>query len=340
MTRLRLIATAGLLLFPWFAMAGTKPIQQWIDEAPAGAVVTVPPGIYAPGATITKPLTLRLKGVRILGNTGGKAILLVRLDGGPVVIEDFTATGGGCDHENCAGVKVEGRGFAVTLRRAHIAGQVMGVLTDNRGGSLVIEDSLIEDQGQAGGALSHLVYGGIIDRLVIRNSTLRRSRALGHLLKSRAAETLVEDSRLLGLDGRHSRSIDLPCGGRLTVRHSVIQHGSRSDNADLFAVGTEPDICGAAARQGDVTLTDSWIIGDRLPRRRSQDESEEATTLFTWRASGGNRLTMTGNRIVGIERWSDGTGDAWPVSIRSAGNRIYATRAAAGLGPADIPRLP
>src|SRR5690606_9616571 len=121
----------------------------------------------------------------------------------------------------------------------------------NRGGTLVIEDSLIEEQGHPDSALSHLVYAGVIDRLVVRNSTLRRSRYLGHLLKSRARETVVERSLLLGLDGAHSRLIDLPCGGALSVRDSVIQHGAFSDNADLFSVGTEPKICWTV-RPGDV----------------------------------------------------------------------------------------
>lgn len=82
-------------------------------------------------------------------NVDGKAVISVGVDAAQVVIEDIDATDGlDCSSGKCASVKIEGRDFHVTLRRAHIAGKVMGVLTSIRGGTLVIEDSLIEEQGQ------------------------------------------------------------------------------------------------------------------------------------------------------------------------------------------------
>lgn len=313
-------------------------LQQLIDGASPGAVVTVPPGNYEPGARITKPITLRMKGAVVRGNVDGKAVISIRVDAAQVVIEDLDATDGfGCASGNCAGVKIEGRDFHVTLRRAHIAGQVMGVLTSNRGGTLVIEDSVIEEQGHPNSALSHVVYAGVIDRVEIRNSTLRRSRHLGHLLKSRARETVVERSRLLGLDGEHSRSIDVPCGGALIVRDSVIQHGAFSDNADLVGIGTEPKNCWSI-RPGDVVLDGNWIVSDRRPVAGDPAKPPEPNTLFSWWAGGANRLRATGNRIVGIDRWQGEK--SWIVPDLAAGNTIFADRPAAGLGPDEIPKRP
>jgi len=334
-----LAALAALWLAPHIAAAaGPNPLQRLIDRARPGAVVTVPPGIYQGGARIAKSLTLRMKGAFLRGNVGGKGVISVRIDGGRVAIEDFTATDGlGCASGNCAGIKIEGRGFHVTLRRAHIANQVMGVLTDNRGGTLIIDSSLIEEEGHPNGALSHLVYAGEIDRLAIHNSTLRRSRHLGHLLKSRALETVVERSFVLGLDGRHSRSIDMPCGGALVVRDSVIQHGRSSDNADVIAIGTEPKICGNV-RPGDVILENSWIISDHRAVAVDPAKPPARNTLFTWRSTGANRLRARGNRIVNIARWR---GDAsWGVPDLAPGNTVFADRAAAGLGRDEIPPLP
>jgi hypothetical protein len=335
-----LVAPAVLLaVLPMTAGAGEPvPLQRLVDEAAPGAVVTVPPGVYSVGARIAKPLTLRMKGAVVRGNVGAKGVLNVAIHGGRVVIEDFTATDGrGCSSGNCAGIRVEGRDFHVTLRRARIANQVMGILTDNRGGTLIVEDSVIENQGHPRSALSHLVYAGAIDRLVIRNSTLRRSRFLGHLLKSRAAETVVENSRLLGLDGRHSRSVDLPCGGRFVLRNSIVQHGRHSDNADLVAIGTEPNVC-RDMRAGDVVLENSWIISDRRPVTIDPAKPPARNTLFTWWAAGDNRLRATGNRIVDIERWH---GDrSWNVPDLAAGNSVFPDRASAGLGPAEIPSVP
>ncbi len=332
-----LSAVVLMLLTAAPTVAQQVPMQRLVNAAPPGSVLTVPPGVYDVGARIAKPLTIRMKGVFVRGNIGTKGVLNVVIDGGRVVIEDFAATDGwGCSSGNCAGIKVEGRNFHVTLRRARLARQVMGILTDNRGGTLIVEDSTIEDEGHPDSALSHLVYAGAIDRLVIRRSTLRRSLYLGHLLKSRAAETVVESSRLLGLDGRHSRAIDLPCGGRLVVRNSVLQHGRNSDNADLIALGTEPQNC-SSFRPGDVELIDNWIVSDRHSATVGTDRAAAPTTLFTWRAAGGNRLKATGNSIVNIARWQGD--DSWSPPDLAAGNRIFRDRAAAGLGPSDIPPL-
>ncbi len=336
--RLALFAVlAAPFLTPCVAAKEASVLQQLIDAAPPGAVVSVAPGIYDGGVTIAKPITLRMKGALVRGSAEGKGVILVKTRG-PVVIEDFTATDGlGCSGGNCAGVKIEDRDFDVTLRRAHIANQVMGVLTSNRGGALVIEDSLIEEEGHPDSALSHLVYAGVIDRLVVRNSTLRRSRHLGHLLKSRARETIVERSRLLGLDGRHSRSIDLPCGGRLVVRDSVIQHGRFSDNADLFSVGTEPKICWRV-RPGDVVLENNWIVSDRVAVSDDPQKTPEPNTLFSWWADGANRLLASGNRFVNIARWQGE--ESWIVPDVAAANGVYADRSAAGLDPTEIPATP
>ncbi len=331
--------TALCLAPPIAAASESNPLQQLIDQAEPGTMVTVPPGLYEAGARITKSITLRMKGAFVRGNVDGKGVISIDVDGGRVVIEDFTATDGiGCSGRNCAGIKVEGRDFHVTLRRAHIANQVMGILTSNDGGTLVIEDSLIEEEGHPNSALSHLVYAGEIDRLVIRNSTLSRSRYLGHLLKSRARETMVEHSRLLGLDGRHSRSIDLPCGGLLILRASVIQHGRFSDNADLIGIGGEPKNC-KPMRPGDAILENNWIVSDHRPVSSDTTKPPPRNTLFNWWSPGANRLQATNNRIVNIERWQGDDG-SWTVPALSPENAVFVDRTAAGLGPLEVPPLP
>jgi hypothetical protein len=241
-----------------------RSIQPLINKAAPGSVLVVPPGIYRAGAKITKPLTLRLKGVRILGATGRKSVILVRKTQGKVIIEDFrTIDRIRCG--NCAGIKAEGQNFDVTIRRAHIANSEMGIITDNRGGRLLIEDSVIEDIGvPKRGALSHLVYVGRIDSVTLRRSLLRRSRQLGHLLKSRARVTTIERTALLGLDTRNSREIDLPCGGTLNLDRVVIHKGPNADNMDSIAVGMEPQNCKGRLYPGTrLTMTRSWLFQGR-----------------------------------------------------------------------------
>ncbi len=174
---------------PGVVPAKTDP-QRLIREATPGAVVTIPPGLYGQGLFIDKSLTVRLKDVRLWGVAKDKGIISVKCDGCTVVIEDFHGDGreAGCLGGNCAGIKAEGIDFRLTVRRAHIDNTVMGILTDNRGGRLVVEDSLIENTGlnDRSRILGHGLYAGKIDALVVRRSTIRNVNSAGHILKSRA----------------------------------------------------------------------------------------------------------------------------------------------------------
>ena len=238
---------------PGEVLAKTDP-QRLIRDAKPGSVVTVPPGLYGGGLFIDKSLTVRLKDVRLRGVARNKGIINVKCDGCTVVIEDFHGDGreAGCLGGNCAGIKAEGIGFRLTVRRAHIDNTVIGILTDNRGGRLVVEDSLIENTGlnDRSRTLGHGLYAGKIDTLVLRRSTIRSVNSAGHILKSRARETILESARLLGERGFHSRSIDMPRGGTLRVTDSVIQHGENSDNEDVIALGLEPQNCAIHPSRG------------------------------------------------------------------------------------------
>lgn len=227
------------------ATPATLSPQQVLDRAPAGSVVNLTPGDYPGGLVIRKPLTVNMRGVVLHGVAWRKAMVVIESPGGPVILNDFRGDGAdaGADIGNLAAVRVSGPNFDVTVNRAHIRGTAMGVLTDNRGGVLRIRDSLIEDTGLGTGerSLSHIVYAGLIDRLEISSTTLRRSHHLGHLLKSRARVTRVTGSRLLGDDSYHSRVIDLPCGGDLRIESSNLQRSGQADNRELIALGMEFD---------------------------------------------------------------------------------------------------
>jgi hypothetical protein len=75
----------------------------------------VPPGIYRAGVVIRRPMVLKLKDVRIIGQTARKGVLLVKDVRGTVSIEDFESRDPvRCG--NCAGIKIEGVNFDVTVR--------------------------------------------------------------------------------------------------------------------------------------------------------------------------------------------------------------------------------
>ena len=252
-------------------------LENLIDEAKPGSVVIVPPGFYGQGLFIYKSLTVKLKDVRLWGKTRGKGIINVDCDGCTVVIEDFYGEGSkaGCLDYNCAGIKAEGNDFHLTVRRAHIDNTVMGILTDNRGGQLVVEDSLIENTGlnDQSDTLGHGLYAGTIDSLILRRSTIRNVNSFGHTLKSRAQKTILKNVHLLGDRGFHSRSIDMPCGGTLRMTNSIIQHGVNSDNNDVIALGAESENCEIYPSR--VFISKNWIVNDRA-------KGADGSILFHW----------------------------------------------------------
>lgn len=309
--------------------ATTQQIQTVLDTAAPGARVKIPPGLYSNGGVLRKPLTVDMAGVRILSPAEGKGALVVEGVKG-VVIENLGSSGlfgGG----NFAAVRLEGD-FDVTIRRAHIAKNEMGILADNQGGRLVVEDSTIEEMGYANSDLGHLVYAGAIDDLVIRNSVLRISRNRGHLVKSRAKRTLIDRSYLLGMDGYNSREIDLPCGGEVVIRNSVIQKGAGSENSDMIGFATEagtPENCPHGLhRKSSLTLEGNWLIFDRSGPNAGRPAGNNHVVNDLSR--GAVPIRALGNRIVNMRDW--GFTPAPP------GNTILADRPAAGL--AAYPALP
>lgn len=316
--------------------------QSLIDQAKPGTVVTIPPGVYSGGLFVGKSLTLNLSGADLRGVAHGKGIINVNCNRCRVVLQEFDINGrkAGCLSGNCAGIKAEGQSFELIVRRGHIDNTVMGILTDNRGGRLTIEDTLIENTGlkDTSNTLGHGVYAGKIDQLVIRRSRILRPFGDGHIVKSRAPDTLIEDSIIAGLDGYHSRTIDFPCGGNLIIRNSTLQHSSNADNNDLISVGTEGKVCGQNIPPSSVRLRNNWIIIDR---DRSADERARdygPTAIFNWRAPVKD-IEVSGNRIV------EPTGelqfayqDTLPDMMDK--NRLFDSREVAGLGSEEVPAAP
>ncbi len=107
-------------------IVNTTSIQSYLKKAPSGDSVTVPPGIYRAGAIISKSIKLNMEGVRIIGPTHGKGVLLIKNAACPVIIENFRTTDAvRCG--NCAGIKIEGKNFNVTVRNSYISNAEMGI---------------------------------------------------------------------------------------------------------------------------------------------------------------------------------------------------------------------
>jgi hypothetical protein len=305
-------------------------LQSVIDTAPPGGHVRFEPGLYSTGAYIKKPLTVDFAGVTIASPVGKKAAVVVR-DAVGVTIENLTACGLG-GSGNIAAIKAEGK-FDLTVRKLKSCDNEMGLLTDNKGGRLVIENSVFENMGRANGSLGHLVYAGEIDELVLRDSVLRCSRNGGHLVKSRARKSLIERNLIAQTDCNTSRLIDLPAGGENVVRGNVLQQGPRSQNAEMIGTALE-----TRARQWpeQTTLIEGNLFVSDLTNRPG------SSVPAVYKTREGHAVTARGNRIVWTnDGFLHGIMGYLPGGERATidrNNREFIGRKAAGLPP--FPELP
>ncbi|MET0087448.1 MAG: hypothetical protein ABW082_13145 [Sedimenticola sp.] len=309
-------------------------IQKLVDSAKPGSSIVIPPGIYNKGLFIRKSMNLNLDGVSLRGIVGKKGVLNVKCNNCSVVIDNFRTDGlvSGCRSGNCAGIKAEGINFSLKVRDSHIKNTVMGILTDNRGGELIVENTLIEDTGfrQLTPEYAHGIYAGRIDTLIVKQSSILSPFGKGHIVKSRATVTDIDQSVLAGLDGEHSRIIDFPCGGELSVTSSVLQHGHNADNDDLMAVGTESRNCGGKIKATEVRLKNNWIIIDRKVTNTKKDAH---LRLFTSRASP-ITTDVSSNQIIsdkeiGLDQYGRSNG-------LKKNNRFFRSREEAGFDAGTV----
>jgi hypothetical protein len=263
----------------------TTALAEGLRRATAGTVVILAPGTYREAGVITADgVTLRAQaGARVVGVAAeGKAALVIRGNG--TVIEGLDCSGIAVPDRNGACVRLEGRDL--TLRRVYFHDAEQGVLIGDQGGAVVIEDSRFERLGAIG--RSHGVYANHIRQLTIRRSCFLSSRDEGHEVKSRAAHTVIEASVIASLDGVDSRLVDVPNGGGLIIRDSVLEKGPRSSNRDVIGFGLE----GIGNPANGVRLENSVVILDR-PDARLIDGPVPATLSGVRVVGGGQREAAT-----------------------------------------------
>ncbi len=225
-----------------------------------GDTIEVLPGTYAGDvAVITqRRLTILGLGSRPLfladgQDAEGKAIWVVR--NGDIRIENIGFRGARVASGNGAGIRFE-RGRLQLLRCAFNDNQ-MGLLSGNDDSStLEITDCEFGDAPVNPGSLPHLLYVGRIGRFSLHGSRLHHGHE-GHLLKSRARESVVIDNRLDdGLQGEASYEIDLPNGGIAWVEGNRLVQSPRTQNPVMLSFGAE----GQPWPESRLTLRDNCFV--------------------------------------------------------------------------------
>jgi hypothetical protein len=160
----------------------------------------------------------------------GKAIWVV--SGDDTTIDGIELSGCRVPDANGAGIRQQGANL--TVRNAYFHDNENGILAgDHAGSTITIEYSEFAHNG-AGDGQSHNLYIGHVDRLVFRHNW-SHGAVVGHLLKSRAAENVIEYNRLTGeAGGSESYEINLPNGGLSFVVGNLIEQPATTQNGAML----------------------------------------------------------------------------------------------------------
>ena len=158
---------------------------------------------------------------------------------GRVRVEGITFKNAKVPDRNGAGIRLtDGNLTVVNCRFLYCE---MGLLTGNLASTrLVVENSEFGYSGYGDG-FSHNIYVGYIGYFSATGNYFHHAR-IGHLLKSRAAISIIVNNRLT--DGndepvRASYEIDLPSGGQAVVVGNIIQQSINTDNPILISYAME-----------------------------------------------------------------------------------------------------
>lgn len=227
-----------------------------------GDIVDIAAGIYKGDVAVWRANELMIcglgTGVQLEANgkaAEGKAIWVIK--GNHVQVENIQFSGTKVSDMNGAGIRAEGDDL--TVRQCRFTDNENGILAGDRGDSTITVEHSVFTHNGAGDGRSHNIYVGKIKRLEIRYSTLQEA-LIGHQVKSRARETVVEYSRMIdGAGGRASYEVDVPNGGLAVLVGNVIQKGPDADNWTLVSYGAE----GVQHADNRLYLANNTLVNDR-----------------------------------------------------------------------------
>jgi len=248
-------------------------------DAQAGDVIEIAAGDYAGDVAVWGQNDIVLcgegSGAALKANgkaAEGKGIWVIK--GDRVRVENIRFSSAKVSDRNGAGIRAEGKDL--TVRHCNFTENENGILAGERSDSTItVEHSLFTRNG-AGDGKSHNIYVGKIKRLNIRFSTLREA-VVGHNVKSRAEETVLEYNRIMdGKEGRASYQIDLSNGGFGFVIGNVIQQGPAAENWTMIAYGAE----GLQHPLNALYLVNNTLVNDRSSGLFVQSPKDSSCALI------------------------------------------------------------
>ncbi len=261
-------------------------LQDIANSAFDGETIILPPGDYA-SCAVWKSSNLTIRAAKPLltrfrrATCEGKAIFVLR--GRNTTIDGIVFDEASVPDKNGAGIRLEAPGLVI--RNSSFTNNENGILTSNDvGGDILIENSRFDGNGKCDPGCAHGIYIGRAENLTVRRSTFTNTHS-GHHIKSRALHTLIENTLIDdGAKGNSSYLVELPNGGDLILRNSVLIKGAKAENhSTLISIGAE-----------GVTHPPVKIL---LENNRFTSQMQNSTSLIINRTA--IDPVMRGNKIFG-----------------------------------------
>ena len=171
-------------------------------------------------------------------NAGGKAIWVVQ--GSNITVANIEFHGAKVNDGNGAGIRAEHTSGYLRIINSGFYDNENGILAADGPTSILIEGSEFARNGTGlPDGQTHNVYINRIDSVRVSASFFHQAK-YGHNFKSRARETVIENSYLMdGTSGYSSYLVDTPNGGRVVLRGNLMQKGPLAANRTAIASGAE-----------------------------------------------------------------------------------------------------
>ncbi len=214
----RLIAGfAALLLMlasPASRSAG-QSLQAWIDAAPSGSVLRLPPGTYSAPAVVAKPLVLEGSGQAIIDAGGRGTVLTIR--GRGVTVRGLTLRGSGGSHDALdGGLMIEGDEHLIEDNR--IDDVLFGISLHSTRDSVVRRNRIRSrpvDSADRGDGLR--LWNSTGNRIEGNDIAQIRDLTVSNAPRNRFVGNTVRDSR---------RALNLLFSHRTLIEGNVFEHNS------------------------------------------------------------------------------------------------------------------
>jgi len=183
---------------------------------------------------------------------------------------------------------------AITIEDCEMSGCDNAIMGGVKGQFVTIRRCYMHDNGNQTGRV-HNIYVGMVDKLVVEDLLSTRC-TIGHLLKTRAATTLIRNSRLLGGTGSESACLDVPNAGVLDVDGLVCDKSVDSDaHWIIHYAGENQDAAGMPFHQpSSIRLRNLTLLAPPRLRRQVRGRVQGFANL----SGAGAETSGRGSRLI------------------------------------------